>query len=344
MDKKIYFRRFSSIVIATLMVCGCSDTITTGEINEKDDAMLMQFGTVRVGTRAIVNSNILQQAGSTFSVWGTYYKKDTAPISLFNGTIVTSDGAKWTYDELQYWIPTFTYNFRALYPNNLTGVSFQSTNPNDTYLTVDNFDVTQDIDLLAAYPEAIACNGQKMAPVALNFNHLLSQVVFVGRSDEKYLGTGRRIIIDTAKLYGIHTTGKWSGQNATATSPGSWTPTGEPLDKESTNYSATSVELQTDGTSLFTGEGTLFFLPQSLENAVLEITYHYNYTNADEPLQFTGIVHLHELTKKWEPGKSYRYPFTVSNHIFFQTPTVEEWKQAPVNGSDFNVDIDEENP
>lgn len=339
MDKKIYFCRFSSIVIATLMACGCSDTVTTRDIDERDDAMLMQFGTARVGSRTIVDSNVLQQAGSAFSVWGTYCKAGTAPISLFNGTKVTSDGTKWTYDELQYWFPTFTYNFRALYPYNLTGVTFQCTDPDNTYLTVNNFNATQGIDLLAAYPETITCNGQKMAPVALNFNHLLSQVVFVGRSDEKYLGTGRRIIIDTAKLYGIHTTGNWSGQNATTTSPGSWTPNGQPLDQNSQIYFATSVELQTDGTSLFTNNNALFFLPQNLENAVLEITYHYNYSDATNPLQFSGSVRLHELTATWEPGKSYRYPFTISNHIFFQTPTVEEWKYAPVNGSDFNVDV-----
>lgn len=314
-------------------------------------------------TRAIINNlTDLETDGNTYAVWG-HCKKNTGSGSterLFNQEpiVYNADTRKWNYTtEERYWGIGNTYHFHALYPmpDKLTGtVAYNSTQPASGALSITGFDVVspnnlqEKVDLLYASNTSINVNTDSDIPqngVSLGFNHLLSRVAFVGRSDEKDLGTGRRVIIDSATLYGIHTTGNWSSETVTDNTPsGLWTPTGNALIQSNNVYHFSSPEPLpiTGGISIF--EGKELFLPQSLENAVLEITYHYNYTNANEPLQSTGIVHLHELTKKWEPGKSYRYPFTVSNHIFFQTPTVEEWKQAPVNGSDFNVDIDEENP
>lgn len=339
MRKELYFCRLLPFAAIVMLACGCSDTSSAEGGAEQDDAMRMRFGTARVDTRAVVGTAELQVAGSAFSVWGTYRNGTSDPVTVFDGTRVTSDGAKWTYDVPQYWFPTFTYDFRALYPADLpAGVSVRFAS-DEARLSVENFDALSGIDLLAASPAAVTCvPGKTMGPVNLDFRHLLSRVTFVGRSDEQHLGTGRRVVIDRAVLYGIRTTGSWSGASFTGTASGAWTPTGPVLGADADLYSAASVELAVDGTKLFPDDRTLF-IPQDLSEAVLEVTFHYNYTDADSPLQFTSRVALSTVSERWEAGKSYRYPFSIESHIFFETPTVEPWQYAPVNGPDFNVDL-----
>jgi len=342
------FRHTLTLMLAAVSFWGCSDTFVSG-----DDAELspMHFSTASLTSRAVTTNESFLQAGNKFKVWGSYESRTNTAFKstkVFDGVDVTrtSEGA-WSYDEPRYWLPGFRYDFRAIHPvaiaDKVTYTIGESGNDTPTF-TIDDYDVRQGYDILYAAPAPINAVSGPMSPVVLNFKHILSRVAFVGRSDEQHLGEGRRIIIDAARLYGIRTAGTWNGQTSDDTSLGSWTPTGELLGETSTVYYAASVELQTDGTNLFTDESALFFLPQSLKNAVLAITYHYNYSDTDQPLQFNGSVRLSELSEKWESGKSYRYPFTISNHIFFQPPTVEEWKQAPINSPDFNVDIDRANP
>ena len=341
------------------LLAGCSTEV---EDVWKGDEKAIRFS-LPPHTRAIINDlTDLATDGNTYTVWG-HCKENTGSGStelLFDHEPIKydADTKKWDYTTAErYWNIGNTYHFHALYPtpDKLTGkVTYNSIKPSSGALSITGFDVVpqngqqEKVDLLYAGNTAINITTTNDIPrngVSLGFNHLLSRIVFVGRSDEKDLGIGRRVIIDSATLYGIHTTGDWSSETVTGNTPfGSWKPTGSTLAQSNKVYHFSSTEPLpvTGGISIF--EGKELFLPQSLKNAVLEITYHYNYTDADNPLQFTSIVHLNELTEEWEPGKSYRYPFTVSNHIFFQTPTVEAWKQAPVNGSDFNVDIDEENP
>lgn len=344
------FRHTLTLMLAAVSFWGCSDTTSiSGDDVEQSP---MRFSTITsLNSRAVTTNESFLQAGNTFRVWGSYSSRTNVafkPTEVFGGVDVkrTTDGA-WSYDNPRYWLPGFRYDFRAIHPATLADhVTYhigESGNDTPTF-TLTDYDVRQGHDILYAAPAPVNAANGPMPAVALDFKHILSRVTFVGRSDEQHLGTGRRVIIDSARLYGIYTTGNWNGQTSADASLGSWTSTGQLLGEVSNDYYATSVELKTDGTNLFTDESALFFLPQSLENAVLAITYHYNYSDADQPLQFNGSVRLSELTEKWESGKSYRYPFTISNHIFFQTPTVEEWKQAPINSPDFNVDIDRTNP
>jgi len=339
MRKAIDLCRLLPLAAAAFLACGCSDASSVEETDATDEAMKMRFGTARVRSRAIVGTAELQAAGSAFAVWGTYSNETSGPITVCDGTRVTSDGTKWDYDTPQYWFPTFVYDFRALYPADLpagVSVEFASDAPR---LSVENFDAASGIDLLAAAPAPIACTtGSTMGPVDLDFRHLLARVIFVGRSDEQYLGTGRRIVIDRAVLHGIRTTGSWDGASFTDAVPGAWTPTGTRLGADDDTYATATVELATDGTNLFSDEKTLF-IPQELADAVLEITFHYNYSDADHPLQFTSSIALSTVSERWEAGKSYRYPFSIGSHIFFETPTVEPWQYAPINGPDFNVDL-----
>lgn len=336
MSKGFEICRFMPLLAVALLAGGCS-----GDRDGRtgDDAALVRFGTARVNTRGVTGNAELQAAGSAFSVWGTCRKGDSAPIPVFDATRVTCDGSgQWSYDDPQYWLPAFTYDFRALHPADLPQGA--SASGSGTQLAVAGFDASSGVDLLAAAPASVACRDfGAMAPVNLEFRHLLARVAFVGRSDEQQLGTGRRIVIDRAVLYGMRTQGSWSSEPFTDRTPGEWTPTGDPVASAGSGYTAEALELATDGTNLFPGDGQMFFIPQELTGVKLEITYHYNYSDAAQPLQFTSSVELGSVSERWEAGKSYRYPFTIGDHIFFETPTVEEWQYAPINGPDFNVDL-----
>lgn len=330
-------RRLPFLAVA-LLVSGCADD---GPDRAGDDARMVRFGTPSVNTRGVVGNDELRASGSAFLVWGSCRKGDAAPIPVFDATKVTSDGRQWSYDEPQYWFPTFAYDFRALYPAALPQGASVAFDRERSLLSVAGFDASSGVDLLAAAPASLTCvPDRKMGTVNLEFRHLLARVVFVGSSDEQHLGTGRRIVIDRAVLYGMRTQGDWSGGAFADPAPGAWTPTGDPVAADDSRYTAAGIELATDGTNLFPGEERMFFIPQELtDGVVLEITYHYNYSDAGQPLQFTSRVSLGSVSERWEAGKSYRYPFTVSDHLFFETPTVEEWRYAPINGSDFNVDL-----
>lgn len=338
MDKGLALRRFLPLLTAALLAYGCTDDHT---VPTKDDALIVRFGRPQVNTRGLVGNAELQAAGSSFLVWGTCRKDYGTPIAVFDGTKVTSDGKQWSYDEPQYWFPTYTYDFRALYPADLPqGVSVAFAG-DESRISVAGFDAGSGIDLLAAAPASVTCVPDRtMGPVNLEFRHLLTRVVFVGRSDEQHLGAGRRIVVDRAVLYGMRTQGSWTGEPFDDRTPGTWTPTGARVTADDSGYTAAALELAPEGTSLFSGDGQMFFIPQELtDDTVLEITYHYNYSDAGQPRQYTSRVSLGSISERWEAGKSYRYPFTIRDHIFFETPKVDEWQYAPINGSDFNVDL-----
>lgn len=338
MDKEFAHRRFLPLLAVALLAYGCTDDRT---LPTKDDALMVRFGQTRVNTRGLVGNAELQAAGSSFLVWGTCRKDYGTPTVVFDGTTVTSDGKQWSYDDPQYWFPTYTYDFRALYPADLpqgVSVAFAS---GESRIGIAGFDAGSGIDLLAAAPASVTCVPDRtMGPVNLEFRHLLTRVVFVGRSDEQHLGTGRRIVVDRAVLFGMRTQGSWTSEPFTDRTPGQWTPSGAPVTADDSGYTAAGLELATEGTGLFSGDDRMFFIPQELtDDVVLEITYHYNYSDTDRSQQFTSRVSLGSVSERWEAGKSYRYPFTIRDHIFFEPPTVEEWQYAPINGSDFNVDL-----
>lgn len=339
MRKELTLWRFALAVLSVSICGGCAKTTTDGA---EEDLVPMRFSVSGIATRAAVNgASDLQQKGKAFDVWGTYTRTASGggttgqTFKVFDATQVTYDGTAWTYGDPQYWFPGFTYNFRALYPSGTKGVTFDGSS-----LKIQNFDATQSTDLLLAAPAAIECRvNPTMNAVKLTFTHLLSRVVFVGRSDETHLGKGRQIVIDEAKLYGLSTTGSWSGENFTTATPGTWTP-GALAGNANTPYSidksthGEGLTLPTDGTNIFANE---LFIPQKLTtNCILEITFHYN-VEIGTAQSFKATVNLSTLTPKWEAGKSYRYPFTVSNHIFFEKPTIDQWQDAPVNDQAFNI-------
>lgn len=334
------FRHTLTIMLTATFLGGCNDTSVSGD---ESGLSPMDFkATTSPVSRAITTNEAFLKEGNVFNVWGSY-KSDTEPAfkptQVFNGTDVTYNGANWTYDEPRYWLPNFLYDFRAIHPKGLAGKVRYSIgeNSNETpSFSLTDYDVEAQQDILYAASGTIKAVSGPMHAVNLKFNHLLSRVVIIGRSDANDYHTGGGVIITSARLYGIHTVGDWNSMvNAGNVSAGSWTPVGEVIGEQSDAYLYTSNEvLPAEGISIFGDK--ILFLPQELTaNAVLKIDYTIRNSSAQPS---TVIFKFSDYTAKWDAGKSYQYSFTVSDNITFEIPKVEPWEEDPVgNDNNFNI-------
>lgn len=294
-------------------------------------------------SKAQVNGNVFQQDGTAFKVFGSYVSttdQASGRVVEFDGVTVTRSDGKWLYDDIRYWIPGQTYDFTAVYPAAITPAMDKATGR----VAVNNFSAAG-TDLLAANVVCETGLASGMAPVTFDFVHLLSRVSISGRSDDRYLGAdgkpddaARKIRVTALKIYGVATTGTWSGENISTVPTGAWTLTA--ADPAAVSYSAVIPDggvLLGSAPTEFTFEnvdgGTILALPQNLENVKIEITYEYT----------SGAIGTHTesavVSGRWSAGKSYSYSFKINTHIFFDVPVVDDWTTAPINNNDFNIDL-----
>ena len=331
------------------VLAGCASTSEEPESPTARQAM--RFGVKIDESRAIVSNATLNADGASFSVWSTFSRNDeeqsVAPLLLFDGETVTRSGGTWSYANTQYWFPKFDYQFQAIYPAGMEGVN-TSFDTNTGNLSLKNFDTTKGTDLMAAATTVSAAETEKYenpdvtpAPVNMEFKHLLSRITFSGHSDENLHGTGRKLIVTEVKVGGFRTTGDVElSTNADGIQSATWT-LSEPDENSVVTLTPTDgIELSYEGTDLFTGDNAILVAPQSIPaNAYIEITYKYN-LEAEYIHKAKANLRVSGLTR-WEAGKSYRYPFTFNDAVFFDLPTVDPWSSSPINGRPgFNVDID----
>lgn len=340
------FYRLSVTALCAIVLAACGEADIPDPVEEHGGAIALS-GYVAGGSKATVSSTEFAQAGSAFKVWATMHSVEGGSdvAKVFDATTVTSDGENWSYEgDVQYWFPLQTYNFRAIWPAAVEGVTFEAADGERAALTVKDFDVRSGIDLMFASDRreiGVARNPDddedKEPAVALKFQHLLSRISFRGRSDESYLGKGRRVIVTSAAIYGVAATGTWNGYEGV----GHWTagnPTGtadEPLYKvEFPN----GLELSPQGTDIFTGNDAILAIPQVLTTeAKVVIECHYNVSNAQN-FTFEASFATESFQPQWGTGASLRYPFTVASGVFFSTPDVVDWVEMPVDSPDFKIE------
>ena len=332
--------RLSVIAILAAALASCGSADMPDPVNEHGGPLRFS-ASVGEESRAPVTSAEFGAAGSAFKVWASMHSVDNggADVStVFDGKKVTSDGAGvWSYDEVQYWFPLQAYNFRAVWPAAVEGVTFSSAGGENASVTVKDFDVKSGYDLMfASDRREIGTAGEETA-VALKFQHLLTRITFRGRSDETYLGRGRRVIVTSAAIYGVATTGTWTGSVST----GSWTPGSPAGTADAPVYKVEypdGLELATDGTDLFAGKDVILAIPQVLPvEARVVIECHYNVDNA-HTFTFEAPFSTETVKAEWKAGSSLRYPFTVASGVFFSTPDVVDWAEMPVDSPDFKIE------
>lgn len=260
-------------------------------------------------TRGIVNA---ADDMSAFDVWGWY-----SPISgtgtarqVFDATLVSRNGTTWTYDNIQRWQQGNSYQFYAIYPSFDAECGYESASCDQKgTFTINNFDCSKTgdeaVDLMTAVRSVKCGTDGYPDKVSMPFQHELAKVDIVGQSE------GSDAYITGIQLTGITSTGNYVMSE--------WK-----LDKtEIVTYTKDGFSLPVVPTNIF---GSLLLIPQSVKDIQLSITYEFpGIANSSQ----TQILSLPATPDKWERGKHYQYSFTLKgNYIIFNSPQVNEWKEA----------------
>ena len=136
-------------------------------------------------TRAVATVDTMQGDANGFDVYA-FFTSTAAPNGLSFTKNVRYLNNSWTYQhnnqDLEYWIPGATYWFKAVYPK---GVASVDNDDKDQAVTISNFDITTQKDILVATTGEMAVvknEGDIYAPtsgntVLLDFKHLLANIV-----------------------------------------------------------------------------------------------------------------------------------------------------------------------
>ena len=270
-------------------------------------------------------------AGDAFAVWGWYTPADEYS-QVFDATKVsTSDGANWSYDNLQFWLAGKEYAFQALYPETDLLPAASARYAEDGTLTVTGFDASQQVDLMAASSPVMS--GSTPAPVAFSFTHLLARVQVVASCDAASAGIeGFTPRVYGVSLYGAPRTGDL------ALSAGELTDSNALLDgwtagADLTTADAPLAEFRSDAGEVIGLEASVLLdalpMPGSLtRDYYIGVEYS---TDAGGVDRKTATIQLTSLAvTSWTPGRLYRYTFSLSDNdrILFATPSVNAWDEA----------------
>ena len=216
----------------------------------------------------------------------------------------------WKYDNLEYWIPNTTYNFKAFYPKDLSNLTVNNTSALQSY-TATNFDISKQVDFMVATDSRRVNENSEPeggSTVTLNFNHQLACVEFKIKS-------AINVTIETITLNNIANlykcdNGEWSRGD-----------TGNMTDLVLTS----NRELTPGADYADVIEGGILVIPAMTGSESFTIKLSNNKTYSNIPLP-TGA--------NWEKGNKYTYTAEIKqNDIIFNEPKVEIWDSESATGS-----------
>lgn len=199
---------------ATAMLTSCSNDENVEMPAQKAIGFANTF--VNNGSRSVVDPSYSNtNLPADFAVYGF-----TQNGQIFNAQKVENTNGTWTYNPLQYWVGGNTYTFGAIAPySQSTSVSGVTNTDGKINMSV-AFTSDGTTDLLHAAPSSITLGAtdDNHAPVAMDFNHMLSKVKFsfVNAVGDAYTVKVSNINITNAKETGtltIAATNAWSDQN-----------------------------------------------------------------------------------------------------------------------------------
>ena len=253
-------------------------------------------------TRAEATITDLQKNGF---VVNAYFTANGSKFDFTKSLSYDADSRIWGYNDIEYWLPGATYYFKALYPTN-AGTIDNSTSAQS--LTISNFDVTSQTDLLVAQTGAIDVDASIGSPtggsvVYLQFKHLLACV-------EIKIKSSINVTINKITLNDIENFCKYSN---------GWQSNGNRTDLEITS----DVEL-TPGADAQSVTGSILVVPimTGYETITIEAS-NKTYSN----------ISLPENTS-WKNGRKYTYVAEIKqNDIIFNEPSVKVWDSESATGS-----------
>ena len=215
----------------------------------------------------------------------------------------------WKYDNIEYWIPNTTYNFKAFYPKDLSNLTVNNTSALQSY-TATNFDISKQVDFMVA-TDTRSVNAKAepegSSVVTLNFEHQLALV-------EIKIKSAISVTIKKITLNNIATgyqciDGVWSQ--------------GDDSTKIDFDY-VLNTELTPGADSADVTGGGILVIPSMTGSETFTIEAS-NKTYSEISLP---------AGTEWEKGRKYTYTMEIKqNDIIFNEPKVEIWDSESATGS-----------
>lgn len=322
-------KNVTALAASLLLLASCSEEVPVNP--GSGDAIA--FGTVSTTRGAVTSADQI----TDFKVYAKKFPTGSVDLQQVSDvfypnivqTVTKQDNGTWTYPDQAYWLNGNTYSFLSLYPSSVeaTNVVALDNGNIDHYLTISGYQVGKDEDLMMGVNHGIeASKDVTPGTVDVQFQHLLSQVDFVVKADAETVAMVGAVKVTSAKFYGTHATGDYSGKTFTTTGAdkGTWTLTGNVTTVDNPTASIETLAVDVAGKQLFDKSFILF---PAKEPAKVVLTYTIG--NGGEELTYEQDLSL--LTPLgWEAGKSYRYTITIvdKEHILFGVPTVQPWTKG----------------
>ena len=289
------------------------------------DSVASDQNPISFGSSRKNSSYNTEATGINATLWGyrTYNSTTTSVFDGFDARLYETTETESGYDleiksATQYW-NIGTYQFYSVSPqlNNASII--------DNALTISNFDISSQTDILAAVSSSINVNKLEYnTPVGLTYNHLLAKIKFQAHAKAgSCIITEFKIQVPKTATYSHPTngTGAW-GTKSNST---------ELLFNTSTSLSTTDALIDIDGNGNI--DGWLVYPSTVVANA---INYSISYKMSDDATPITCTGTLPQLTNGGEAGNSYLYTLELmTSEIKFGNITLVDW----VNDEQASIDI-----
>ena len=168
------------ILIAGLIGCSKTSIAPSSDPFDPSSGAPIEFSAQDAFTKAVVtDESDIENDPAGILVWDWHtslaYPNGTHTFDAEQVTYSSELGA-WTYSPTRYWL-NGTYDFAAVYPSTVAATYAPAQLGEDPILTVEDFDVTNQDDLLVAFKTGVDGVGRTAEDaVNLNFQHALSGV------------------------------------------------------------------------------------------------------------------------------------------------------------------------
>ena len=325
------------VLAGVLTLASCTENEILIENNEASNNLYkIKFGEAFTdnATRASKQSSTNGtgfEVGDAMGIYGYQFNPSGDVDEVFTNTKVTKQSnGEWTYEGTKYWNPGSTYEFYGIYPQDESAYSFDT----DTkFFTVNSFTVADakddQVDIMVAKKNETA----PVNSVDMVFNHLLSNVNFYFKVQDKFNNSG----IATYEVVNFDVTGLKSkgsyaqtGFDNNRSAVGTWT-----VDDASVyTYPAVTSGSIVKGEQLSLGDD-LLLMPQAIsDDATVSLTYRLVYkdgttsTFGPRTLSLNKVRGLSRVQNDsidvdgWQPNFRYNY-FLAVNPSIRTNPTAD---------------------
>lgn len=272
-------------------------------------------------TRALLNTEVVNQDGNVLTVYDLYTTSSNEKILYMDDTPVTYTDGNWSYSPLKYWTETGTHSFMAYLSTTLNTTNYPTVTYNKTSetLNISPWEITLDnqFDFLYAYHSRKMNEDDAHRPVAFSLNHLLCAVQF--NVVNLYDVTQQNTVSDF-QLSGLTNSQQaMIGRGGTVTYIEGDTQTSIISSSKTETIGYNQIFNAFKNVGGVDAEGYLLMWPHTTEQyKKLQVSFNLDGTSKNINLYSSS-------TKLWEAGQKYTYNLYIKDDRINMQVTVRPW-------------------